>query len=306
MPGAYAHITAVNRAKIQAKGKLSNESLYALGTRFPFAELGCVSPDYPYLGGPGQGFWADQMHYKNTATLLRSGIKAVQQLQGIEREKGISWLLGMACHMAADMTIHPIIEGIVGPYEKNKAAHRECEMHQDTLIFNTLNLGDVGLTNHLKTGIASCSSPDNRFLLDPAIKNVWLQMLASSYPNALKEGGPEANPDQWHAGFCTILSGIGGVTKLFPFARHVAADEGLLYPELGKLNETYTVKLKTPEGFMEYAQLFDRAVINVIHVWIGVDNALNDKSNIFLDSLQNWNLDTGKSTTTGKYVFWRN
>lgn len=121
MPGAYAHITAVNRAKSHARGKLSKKSLYALGTRFAFAELGCVSPDYPYLGGAGQGFWADQMHYKNTATLLRSGVDAVRKLQGVEREKGISWLLGVACHMTADMTIHPIVENVVGPYEKNNS-----------------------------------------------------------------------------------------------------------------------------------------------------------------------------------------
>ena len=306
MPGAYAHITAVNKAKSQARGKLSNESLYALGTRFSFAELGCVSPDYPYLGGPGQGFWADQMHYKNTATLLRSGVDAVQKLQGVEREKGTSWLLGVACHMTADMTIHPIVEGIVGPYQQNKAAHRQCEMHQDALIFSTLDVGDVGLTKHLNTGIASCSAPNNGLLLDPTVKTVWLQMLAASYPYAAKEGGPEAKPDLWHTGFCAVLKGVGAATKLFPFARHVAANEGLLYPELGNLNKAYTENLKTPEGVMKYDQLFDRAVANIIQVWTGIDNALSGKDKAFLNDLEDWNLDTGKSVSTGKYVFWRN
>ena len=135
---------------------------------------------------------------------------------------------------------------------------------------------------------------------------MWLQMLAKSYPNAVKDGGPEARPDLWHTGFGTVLKGVGATTKLFPFARHVAADEGLLYPELGKLNKAYTENLKTPEGVMKYEQVFDRAVTNIIHVWRGVDNALSGKDLTFLDGLQDWNLDTGKSVSTGKYVFWRN
>jgi hypothetical protein len=181
VPGAYAHITAVKKAKSLARGKLSKESLYALCTWFPFAELGCVSPDYPYLGGPGQRYWADQMHYKNTANLLRSGIDAVLKLHGVEREKATSWLLGMVCHMTADMTIHPIVEGIVGPYEQNKAAYRLCEMHQDAFIFSTLDQGDVGLTKHLNTGIASCNAPDIGLMLDLTINQVWLQMLKATY-----------------------------------------------------------------------------------------------------------------------------
>jgi hypothetical protein len=306
MPGAYAHITAVNKAKSLARGKLSKESLYALGTWFPFAELGCVSPDYPYLGGPGQGYWADQMHYKNTATLLRSGIDAVQKLQGVERQKATSWLLGVACHMTADMTIHPIVEGIVGPYENNKAAHRLCEMHQDALIFSTLDLGDVGLTKHLNTGIASCSAPDNGLMLDLTINKVWVQMLNATYSNPEKDGGPQAKPDLWHAGFCTVLKVVGSTTKLFPFARHVAANEGLLYPELSQLNKAYTQHLKTPEWVMSYEELFEQTLANIILVWTGIDLALTSKNMAFVDGLEDWNLDTGRSVSTGKYVFWRN
>lgn len=305
MSGAYAHITAVNRAKSQARGKLSKSSLYALGTRFAYAELGCVSPDYPYLGGPGQSFWADQMHHSGTATLLRSGVDAVQKLQGVEREKGLSWLFGFACHMTTDMTIHPIVESIVGPYEQNKAAHRECEMHQDSLIFSSMDLGDVGLTKHLNTGIASCSASNNGLSLDPTVKKMWLQMLAASYPNAARDGGPQAKPDLWHTGFCTVLKGVGAATRLFPFARHVAANEGLLYPDVKDLNKAYTENLKTPEGFMKYEQLFDRAVVNIISVWSGIDNALSGSNRAFLEVLEDWNLDTGRSVSTGKYVFWR-
>ncbi|MNV19034.1 hypothetical protein D3C71_1098770 [compost metagenome] len=304
MPGAYAHITAVNWAKSRARDGLSKESLYALGKRFAFAELGCVSPDYPYLG-PGQAFWADQMHYKNTANLLRSGVAGVKSLNGVAREKATSWLLGLACHMTADMTIHPIVEKIVGPYELNKGAHRLCEMHQDTFIFSQLNLGDVGLTNHLATGIGSCSTPRNSLALDPSIKALWLQMLAASYSGTDQGDAPEPRPDLWHAGFCTVLKAVGTATALFPFARHVAADNGLVYPALQEVSKTYVKALSTPEGVMDYGQVFDRAVENIIQVWTGIDKALSG-SYTYLNALEDWNLDTGRSQATGKYVFWRN
>lgn len=169
-----------------------------------------------------------------------------------------------------------------------------------------LNLGDVGLTKHLNSGIASCSAPNNKFALDPTVKTMWLHMLTKSYPSATKEGGPEANPDLWHAGFCTVLKGIRAATELFPFARHVAYGEGLVYPDLAKLNKVYTENLKTPEVEMNYKQLFDRAVENVIQVWTGIDNALCGKDKSFMDGLEDWNLDTGKSVSTNNYVFWKN
>ncbi|GKS90136.1 zinc dependent phospholipase C family protein [Acidovorax sp. SUPP2539] len=284
---------------------MSSESMYALGKRLSFAELGCVSPDYPYLG-LGQGFWADQMHYKNTAAFLRSGVAGVQKLAGAEREKALAWFLGVACHMTADMTIHPIVEKIVGPYEQNKAAHRKCEMHQDAFIFPKLNVGDVGLTQHLNTGIASCGEKGSALELDKTIKALWLQMLSESYPSTGNKGAPEPKPDHWHAGFCTVLKAVKGATELFPFARHVAANSGLVYPKLDQVSTMYVKDIMTPEGAMDYYVLFDKAISNILKVWLGLDSALSRNDTASLAALEDWNLDTGRSVTTGKYVFWSN
>jgi len=51
--------------------------------------------------------------------------------------------------VVADVTIHPILELKVGSYAEHKMGHRTCEMHQDAYIFQRLNLGDVGLSEHL-------------------------------------------------------------------------------------------------------------------------------------------------------------
>jgi hypothetical protein len=121
-------------------------------------------------------------------------------------------------------------------------------------------------------------------------------------PDARRE---QPRPDLWHAGFCTVLKAVGTATALFPFARHVAADNGLVYPALKEVSETYVKALSTPEGVMDYGQIFDRAVENIIQVWMGIDKALSG-SYTYLNALEDWNLDTGKSQATGKYVFWRN
>jgi len=302
MAGAYAHITVVNHVqKLAKKAAMSTEAKYALGMHLKFAELGAVSPDYPYLA-TGQSLWADNMHYNNTSALLKTGITKLQEMTGTEREKALSWLFGFAGHMVTDMTIHPVVEGIVGPYQANKSAHRKCEMHQDAFIFQKLDVGDVGLTEHLKTGIASCHVARDRQKLDGAISALWLAMLNAAYPG--ESPNVVAEPDKWHRGFTGILDALTTVNRLFPFSRHVATNLNLTYPAVAEVDNSYIVNLKTPEGPMNYDAIFERACKNVLEVWEGLDMALTGESSAFLDTLDNWNLDTGRTVPKDAYVFW--
>ena len=36
------------------------------------------------------------------------------------QQKGLAWLLGYCAHVATDVTIHPVVEMKVGPYDENK------------------------------------------------------------------------------------------------------------------------------------------------------------------------------------------
>ncbi len=58
--------------------------------------------------------------------------------------------------MVAGVTIHPIIELKVGEYAKHQREHRQCEMHQDSYIFQQLNLGKAGISEHFESGIKKC------------------------------------------------------------------------------------------------------------------------------------------------------
>lgn len=67
MPGSYAHITSVNEASekrrlLKIEG-FPREAIDAANLHLKFLELGCISPDYPYLdiaSGDSKS-WADAM-----------------------------------------------------------------------------------------------------------------------------------------------------------------------------------------------------------------------------------------------------
>ncbi|MEJ2801590.1 zinc dependent phospholipase C family protein [Comamonadaceae bacterium PP-2] len=301
MPGAYAHIAIANDAQKKAHTVgLREQTLLALGLHLKYVELGAVSPDYPYLTlGSGQAKWADAMHYTNNATLLRAGVAEVFKLPEESQHKATAWLLGFAAHMTTDMTIHPVVELLVGPYAQNKGEHRRCEMHQDAFIFpKILDVGDTGLSQHLKSGIATCTDPADEEALDPDICAVWRTMLNAAYPN--EDGAP--NFHAWHGGFTGILAAMANTNQFVPFARHVATGLNLAYPE--KISEPFVKQLQTPEGLMDYESIYARARSNVLAVWKGLDDALVQGRSDALDQLENWDLDTGRSVQTGQYVFW--
>lgn len=62
--------------------------------------------------------------------------------------------------------------------------------------------------------------------------------------------------------------------------------------------------METPETRLDYEQVFQRACNNVVGVWCGLEDALTGRTASFLDSLKDWNLDTGRTVPDAKYVFW--
>lgn len=305
MSGAYTHIAIVNDAQKRADSAgLREDTLLSLGLYLKYAELGAVSPDYPYLSlKSGQKRWADAMHYTRNSSLLRAGVATVAKLPPDMQPKATAWLLGFAAHMVTDMTIHPVVERRVGSYQGNEGEHRRCEMHQDAFIFpRVMNVGDTGLSKHLATGIAACHAADDEDEIDPAVGQVWLAMLAAAYPEDLAKGAPL--PSAWHCGFRNILVTMAGANHLFPFARHVSAKLNLAYPTENSIDNSYILKLKTPEGLMDFEAVYERARRNVLTVWKGLDDALIKGRSDALDRLEDWNLDTGRIVHTGKLVFW--
>lgn len=308
MPGAYAHITVVNEfrntEKLLAIPDFPAEAAKAFLRWFKYAELGAVSPDYPYLAiGDGEAAeWADLMHYARTGRMVQEGARLLRASTGETKHKCLAWLLGYASHVIADVTVHPVVELKVGPYAENKSDHRSCEMHQDAFIFQRLGLGDAGVSDHLESGIGACSSPDDEGILDPDIVEFWSALLKAVHPAEFAANPPDI--DKWHERFNEIVDAVSSAGGcLLPFARHVAAGAGLVYPSSSQVDRQYIDALRVPGGSMGYEDLFGLALGNVATVWSEIAVATFNNDDSVLARFGEWNLDTGKDQHN-RLVFW--
>lgn len=313
MPGAYAHITLVNLAKEparlaseQGKPDMPRRARLALGRWFKFCELGAVSPDYPYLALDSDSRkWADLMHYERTGDMVKAGVNVVRALDGMRQQKALAWLLGYAAHLITDATIHPVIELKVGPYAQNQRHHRICEMHQDAYIFQRLNLGEIGMSEHLDSGISKCGAADGT--LDAAVAQTWREMLKTCHGSQFAGNTPQI--DLWHQKFKSMVDGIAEEGyQLIPLARHVAVDCGLTYPAAGGIDRpAYIDSLATPHGSLPYDQVFDKALRHVVEGWRLIGTGVYEDDTAYQTAFWDWNLDTGRSLVTAQsqqYVFW--
>ncbi len=308
MPGAYAHLTMVNLMRESARlARLgfSDEAAAAVLDYLGHCELGAVSPDYPYLAiaDGDAGRWADLMHYERTGEVIRSGLRGVSGLAAEPKRRAFAWLLGYASHVATDVTIHPVVELRVGPYAENKRAHRVCEMHQDAHIFQRMNLGEIGLAEHLRSGVLRCVEPGSPGVVDGAVKAVWEGMLRGTHVEEAQRNPPRI--DQWHRAFDVMVNRIGEEgNHLLPIARHVAVNCGLTYPLASEVDAQYIVNVAAPGGLrLHYDQIFDRAMQSVGRVWSAIERAVFGNEPAQASIFGNWNLDTGRDET-GRLVFW--
>ena len=306
MPGTFAHITLVNMLRepqrLEAIPNFPRQIISGLLKNFKYCELGAVSPDYPYLAiaDKKSAPWADLMHYTNSGEMIHEGIAYIKSMEdGLPKRKAIAWLLGYSAHMITDVTIHPIVELKVGPYAENKTAHRICEMHQDSYIFQRLNLGKVGISEHFESGIRKCGKNGD---LDSEISLLWTGMLNSVYPKEFIANKPDVN--KWHKAFDLMVNKIAEEgDKLVPLARHVAVNCGLTYPDVSEIDKQYIMDLKTPEGPLHYDIIFDKAIVNVGNAWADIAKAIVIDDNSYKVAIGNWNFDTGRDQNE-KLVYW--
>lgn len=295
MPGAFAHITAVNVASSNdalTELNMRKNAKKALAQNKKYLELGCVSPDFPYLTitDSAQKKWADEMHYSNVGKLLSELILNVKAVDNEHLDKAFSWLCGFVAHVAADITIHPVVELKVGPYAENAKMHRVCEMNQDAYIWpSRMQLGGIGLADRVKENIGSCVDDHADNLIDPIIYNIWSRALSSVYPECKKECQPDIQA--WYEGFQTVVDNVEESERLFPWARHVASKHGLIYPLQDEINNDYIENLNTPDGPMHYDEIFDKAIKTIQLFWEKAAASVYENQNT--DFFKNWNLDTG-------------
>jgi hypothetical protein len=90
---------------------------------------------------------------------------------------------------------------------------------------------------------------------------------------------------------------------LLALARHVAAGQGLTYPNFGEVDPQYIRGFKVPTRVMDYDQIFDDAAQNVLGIWSTLAAAVWQGDESFRKVIGDWNLDTGMDRA-GNLVFW--
>lgn len=291
MPGAFAHLVAANLALVTPKTEhlLPNYSRRVLPQYQRYVELGAVSPDFPYLAltNSEQVKWADRMHRQYVDVFLKLAIYHVKSLEGMEQDIAYSWLSGYLSHVIADITIHPVIERTVGHYLQNKQAHRLCEMHQDTYIWQRMSLGEIGTKSWLTDHLLFCTSLNDKASLDPIIRKVWQESLELAFP--IEANPPDING--WLQSFIKVIGLVEDNYRLFPLSRHVASFLKLTYPKVSELQSGYLNQLPTPAGAMSYDAIFDHCVTQIISYQQRLYHSVFDDQP--LSWVKNWSLDTG-------------
>jgi len=303
MSGGYSHITiaqyAIEEAMHRREGLLHSDAKQALGFFKKFVIVGALAPDYPYLDvlDSQSTEWADRVHHGKAVDLLRAGVTKVRAQQDDNaRHKCLAWLFGFASHVAVDGTIHPVVNLKVGPYEQNKTNHRVCEMNQDVYAHRKLHLGPLNHNQQISINVKDTGDPANSNHFDPTVGALWEELLAETYP-----GNTAPKINDWHQGMRRMMDFAERNDRLFAFARHVAADQGLVYPDEPNY-EKYIDNLETPNGWLPYEDIFQKAIDNVVEVWGWLALSMQAQPSP-LDSLKSWSLDTGIDEVE-KMVYW--
>jgi len=315
MPGSYAHITLGNLASekrgLNRIGGFPMAAIDAANLHANFLELGCISPDYPYLDltSIDSKKWADSMHYTHTCRVIYEATELVRRLpNGFPKDKCLAWLMGYTSHVVADMCIHPVVELKVGSYEKNATEHRRCEMHQDVHIFRRMGVGMPQVSEHLKATILTCGASDNPDQLDPDVKKLWGETLKTVHRNLFTDDPPDM--DKWHRKCYSILEKLLPTSSRFVgFARHVCDGLGFSYPTPDEIDKGYIENLRVPapEGDRKpYSEIFDFAIERTQQVWFNVTRQALGHGALIAFRNQEWDLDTGRNKLDKqkRRVFW--
>jgi len=292
------------------------ESVFSASSSFPamlrsnfhYVMLGAVSPDYPNLafGDEKAVLWADAMHFTRASKMITSGIERIRATEeGIVRDKQLAWLMGYCAHVAADVTIHPVVMAKVGPYAENQRQHRICEMNQDSYIYRRMKLGEVWESDSFAQVVLQCSSMADKSCLDNDIVTLWKGMLEDVHPEMYFVNSPDIT--KWHSQFVARVAATENTdVKLFPLAGLISQKMQLNYPSREKLDFQYLADQMVPldpPHYLHYDQIFDSAVCNIKALWSLVEESVcsGDLSNVC--TFGDWNLDTG-TDEHGRLVFW--
>ena len=295
----YARPIGRGEAVHRRGGLLHPEAKQALGLWKKVCIVGSIAPDYPCLdvlhGTSTQ--WADAMHKGQAVTVIRTGIAAIRAMRRPTNDKN-AWP-GCSALPPMSLPTAPFIRWSTSrsaPMKKNKQTTAAARCHEDVYAHKRLNLGVLDFNRQISTNVHDSSDIDHPEQMDPDIAALWREALTATYPQL---GNPDVHA--WHNAMRKMMKIGESGNVLFPFARHVATNLGLIYPAAPE--PTYIDTLKVPgDQFMPFEEIFQKALVNVIEMWGWMALSLQNQPSP-LDTLKSMSLDTGLDTD-GRMVYW--
>jgi len=299
MAGIITHFMACQEALFS--GNIPRQLRQLLSAHADWMFLGAACPDLPYamlLGG--QSDWANALHYENTNLVIEQGRRAIKpgwRANDRNDRAKLAWLMGYLSHIIVDVTIHPVIENIVGPYriEANRVPHRECEKLQDSLLFHELTDGQDITYAEYSDRFDNCAASS----FFDGIMAFWKQLLIAAYP-----GKPRPEPTQWFEYFRRMFDlsdDDGFLVAAFRHSGIVERPEAVVYMPARELRSNhkaecakYYSKVKLPGGAKGSfrVDVFGYAVDNLAAAWKALYDDL--EGNLSQPQIaKNWDLDTG-------------
>lgn len=310
MAGPYVHLILVHqllqKENITACFPTQSEFSQIAESFAPYVLLGAVAPDYPNLGVATHAtHWADIMHCTQPAMVISNAVAMITNSCGAARCKQVAWLMGYCSHLAADMTIHPVVQAKVGSYSQNRVMHRVCEMHQDSYVHRRMDMGEIDASDIFARMVAMCGINGNQSELDPVITSLWEKVLAEGDKVRFTEDHPDITG--WHREFITLISDTcRNPRKIFPLAALISRSIDKPYPNHREINFDFvnnlTIPLDEPLS-LHYDKIFERASGNIMAIWKVIESCfVTGKPQSILSSCT-WNLDNGRDDQ-GRLVLW--
>jgi hypothetical protein len=324
MAGIFTHLSVVRSIyadykRLSAIPGLTPDIEFALQFFGNFVDLGSISPDTPYFYKASfnkeANSWSNVMHYWRTGDFVREAIMRLrnENYAQMDIQKAIAWLFGYTAHIITDLTIHPIVELRVGPYEANKDKHRFCELQQDAyMFFRTLGM-NAASSDYLKgTGLKSCTNYPKNNKLHSKVSALWKQCASAIKPSSTDTNyvfgsipAKSPKPNTWFKWFCEMIDKGAEEGHRIPILSFLLLKYGLSLPkDQNAIDMSYVSGLATPDGRkVDFPVIFEMAVNNTVKYWGELAAALRKESPRPF-SLPNGNLDSGKITQTDTFIFW--
>lgn len=298
MPATFTHFTLFYEALSNLKEHTQLQ--IALKKYSQFGLLGTNSPDFPIV--VCDKLWETLLHGSTAGNVIIPAISLLRPLSGIKRQKCLAWFCGYLSHMAADTTVHPMVNLLVGPYLGNEIQHQTCEVHQDAYIFSRLNLDGITKCEFIKPVISSTCALDNRLALDYDILEFWESLTSLAFPEQ-----KIPNFHWWFDSYTEIVDKLAeeGVHRHVRSLAQMAGQSHLLQLNSDQIDlPAYISSLPIPhEQTASYDQVFDKAVANTVTTWIALDSALSSSDSLELPLSALWDLNTGKIDDLN-FLFW--